>query len=284
MKMKISILIACTMVITLLSACSVDINGDKLNLDGNISYTGGTYLTAEENFAQNSDGVKTLELVNGAGNINITSSNSKDVVVKITKKVKGTDEKTKQEIMEKIKIKMDKSGDKLTLSARSGDESGSYIWDWVSKLYKSVNVTVDYDIKVPEGVKIYKLDNNAGNTGFDNIAGQINIKQNAGDIKLTGVALEGNSSFNMNAGNINADASVDKADEVKIIGTAGNINIKIPASSRVSLETRLTAGNLTGSLLSGTSIKSGTIKQEINGGGTRLIVNLTAGNVIIDSK
>ena len=281
MKTKISVMLVCTMAIALLSACSIDINGDKLNLGGNISYTGGTNLIEEENFVQNSDGVKTLEIVNSAGNINITRSDSKDVVVKFAKKVKGTDEKTKQEIMDNIQIKMDKSGDKLSLSARSRDENGSYIWDWASKLYKSVNVTIDYDIKVPEGVKIYKVDNNAGNTGFDNISGEIDIKQNAGQITLTGVSLEGNSSFNMNAGNINMDAAIDKADEVKINGTAGNINIKIPSASKINLETTLTAGNLSGSFLSGTSIKSGTFKQEINGGGTKLIVTLTAGNVIM---
>lgn len=284
MKKIISIIIVCTMAFVLLSACSIDINGDKLNLDGNISYTGGTYLTEEENFAQSGDGVKTLEIVNSAGNINITRSDSKDVVVKITKKVKGTDEKTKREIMDNIKIKMDKNGDKVSLSARSGEESGSYIWDWVSKLHKSVTVTIDYDIKVPEGVKIYKVDNDAGNTGFENIAGEIDVKQNAGEIKLAGVSLEGDSSFKMEAGNINMEASFDNADEVKINGTAGNININIPSSSRIDLETGLTAGNLSGSFLSGTSIKSGKFKQEFNGGGTRLQVTLTAGNVIIDSK
>lgn len=284
MKTKISILIVCTLVFALLSACSIDINGDKINMDGNISYTGGTNLIEEENFVQNTEGVKTLEIVNNAGNINITRSDSEDVVVKFTKKVKGTDEKTKREIMDNIQIKMDKNGDKLTLSARSRDDNGSYVWDWARKLYKSVNVTIDYDIKVPEGVKIYKVDNNAGNTSFDNIAGELVVKQNAGEIKLVGVDLEGNSSFNMNAGNINMDALIDKADEVKISGTAGNINIKIPAASGMDIETKLVAGNLSGSFLSGTSIKSGTFKQKINGGGTRLLVNLTAGNVIIDGK
>lgn len=284
MKAKVSILIVCAIVLTVLSACSIDIIGDKLNLDGNISYTEGTNLIEEENLAQNAEGVKTVEIVNNAGNINITRSDSDDVVVKFTRKVKSTDEKTRKEIMDKINVNIDKNGDKIILSARSSDESGSYIWDWVSKLYKSSNVTIDYDIKVPAGIKIIRVDNNAGNTAFDTVAGEINVMQNAGEITLTGVSLEGKSSFSMNAGNINMEASIDKADEVKVNGTAGNINIKIPEASRFELETKLLAGSLSGSFLAGTSIKSGTYKQEVNGGGKRLLVTLTAGNVIIDGK
>jgi hypothetical protein len=284
MKAKICLMAVSVITAIFLGACSVNINGDRLDLDGSISYTEGTSLIEEENLAQNADGVKTLEIVNSAGNINITRSDSRDVAVKFTKKVKGTDENEKKKIMENIYLKMDENGDRLTISARSGDESGSYIWDWVSRLYKSANVTIDYDIKVPEGVKVYKIDNNAGNTAFDKVAGEIDIKQNAGEISLNEVSLEGDSSFNMNAGNINMDAVVDRADEVAVSGTAGNIGIKIPGASRIELETRLMAGKLSGSFLSGTSIKSGTFRQEFNGGGTRLLVTLTAGNVIIDAK
>lgn len=284
MRAKICIPVAASMLMALLGACTVNVNGDKINLDGNISYTEGTNLTEEENLTQDAGDVTALEIVNSAGNINITRSDSNNVSVKITKKVKGTDENEKKEIMGNIKIEMNKDGDKLTLSARSKDESGSYIWDWVSRLYKSVTVTMDYDIKVPEGVRVYKIDNTAGNTSLDAVSGEISIKQNAGDIRLTGVSLEGNSSFAMNAGNIELDAAVNRAEEVKVAGTAGNINIKIPEGSGVDLDTNLLAGNLSGSFLSGLSIKSGSYKQEINGGGTRLLVTLTAGNVIIDGR
>lgn len=284
MKKKISILILCFMLTLLASACTIGLDGNKIDVGGNISFTEGTLLTEEEDISQNAEGIKTLEIVNNAGNIKVLHSDKSDITVKLTKKVKGTDEVLKKETMENIKVNLDKKSDKLTVSARSKDDSGSYIWDWVNKLKKAVNVTIDYEVAVPDDVKIYKVNNNAGNMSFESISGEMNISQNAGDIKLVGVNLLGKNSFTLNAGNINMDMTIDKTDEIKVKLTAGNINISIPEDSKFELDSKLVAGNLSGSFLKETSIKSGSLKQEFNGGGTKLTVNLTTGNATIDSK
>lgn len=284
MLRKLNMVLVLIISVLLLGGCSININGDKVDLNGSISVTSGTTLSEKDSLVQNADGINTLEIRNNAGNIDITRGESANLSIEFEKKVKGSNEEVKKDIMKNIKISIDKNGDKFVLTAKTRDNGGSYLWDWVENLYKGVNVSIDYKIQVPDNIKVYVVNNNAGNIGFDSVSGEITADQNAGNITVRGVSLEGKSSFKTNAGNIDLGIEIDRALEVNAGSAAGNIMLTLPGQSKFSLESRLTAGNLSGSFLSGTRVNSGTVKQEFNGGGTKVLVTLTAGNVTINKK
>jgi hypothetical protein len=259
-------------------------DGSGTNWEKGASATSGTYLIEEQQMENSADGIKALEVINTAGNIKVLHSGSGQIDIKAVKKVRGLDEKSKKEIMEKIDIKVEKVGDKLKIHAVTSEDRTVNLWNWVEKLNKGLNVNIEYEIKVPDGIKAYNIDCNAGNTTFEAIQGEVRVKQNAGTVTFEKVILNGSSSIDMNAGNVIMDANIDNATAVTIKGNAGNVNVKLPEKTAFSLETRLAAGNISGDFLSGTRVVSGTLKQEFNGGGTKLTVNLAAGNVIINKK
>ncbi len=283
--MKKNILaVSITLALLLTTACSLNVGGDRLNFSGNVSYDKGTTLTEEQNVARNAAEVEKLEISDTAGNITVKTTTSGDISIKAIKKVKGTNEETKKEIMENIDIVVEENGNSLSVHPSTRDGKKDDLWKWVGQLYKGSEVTVDFELEVPENIKVYTVDSNAGNIAFEDVNGEIGIKSNAGNVDLTGISLEGSSDIQINAGNINLDADISKASKLSVVNTAGNVKLSLPANSAFDLTAKLTAGNISGSFLSGTHIISGKITKKINEGGTDVNVTTVAGNVTIDSK
>jgi hypothetical protein len=283
--MKRSIL-AVSIVLALLftTACSLNVGGDRLNFSGNVSYDKGTTLTEEQNIARNAAETEKLEISDTAGNITVKASTSGDISIKAIKKVKGTNNEIKKEVMENIDIVVEGSGNKLSIYPSTKDGKKDDLWKWVERLYKGTQVSIDFELEVPENIKVYAVDSNAGNISFNDVKGEIAIKSNAGNVDMNAVSLAGSNDIEINAGNVSIDADISKASKLTLVNTAGNITLKLPANSEFDLMAKLTAGNVSGSFLSGSHIISGTVKKKINGGGTEVHVTTVAGNVTIDSK
>lgn len=282
--MQKRMLLILILIALLMTACSVNVGGDRVNFNGNVSLDKGTYLTDEQDMTRSAVDVEMLDISNNAGNISVKKSTSSDISIKVIKRVKGTDEDVKKEIMENIDIAVDGSGNKLSVYPSTKDGKKDDLWKWAERMYKGAQVNIDFELEVPENIKVYEVNNNAGNISFDAIAGELDIVQNAGDINLNEVALTGTSSIRINAGNVIIDADISKAKKLSIVNTAGNVKLEMPKNSAFDLEAKMTAGNISGDFLSGTKINSGTYKQQINGGGTKVIVTTVAGNVTINSK
>jgi hypothetical protein len=284
-EMKRNILVASiALALLLTTACSLNVGGDRLNFSGNVSYDKGTTLTEEQNVARNAAEVEKLEISDTAGNITVKTSTSDDISIKAVKKVKGMNDEIKKEVMANIDIVIEGNGNSLSVYPSTKDGKKDDLWKWVERLYKGTHVTVDFELEVPENIKVYTVDSNAGNISFSEVNGEIAIKSNAGNVDLTGVGLTGSNEIGINAGNITLDADISKASKLEVVNTAGNVTLNLPANSAFDLTAKLTAGNVNGSFLSGTHINSGTIRQKINGGGTEVNVTTVAGNVTIDSK
>lgn len=283
--MKRNILVvSIALALLLTTACSLNVGGDRLNFSGNVSYDKGSTLTEEQNIARNAAEVQKLEISDTAGNITVKKSTSDDISIKAIKKVKGTNDEIKKEVMANIDVIIEGSGSSLSVYPATKDGKKDDLWKWVERLYKGTQVTVDFELEVPENIKVYTIDSNAGNISFNDVDGEIDIKSNAGNVDLAGVGLAGSSDIEINAGNVNLDADISKASKLTVVNTAGNVTLKLPANSAFDLTAKLTAGNVSGSFLSGTHINSGTIRQKINGGGTEVNVTTVAGNVTINGK
>jgi hypothetical protein len=284
-EMKRSILVvSIALALLFTTACTLNVGGDRLNFSGNLSYDKGTTLTEEQNIARNAADTEKLKISDTAGNISVKASTSGDISIKAIKKVKGTNDEMKKEVMENIDIVVEGSGNSLSVHPSTKDGKKDDLWKWAERLYEGTQVTVDFELEVPENIKVYTVDSNAGNISFNDVNGEIAIKSNAGNVDLNLVTLTGSSDIEINAGNINIGADISKASKLTVINTAGNVTLKLPASSEFDLMAKLTAGNVSGSFLSGTHINSGTVRQKINGGGTEVNVTTVAGNVTIDSK
>lgn len=276
--------VSLAMALVLMTACSLNINGDRVNLSGNVSIDKGTTLTEEQNIARNVKDIKVLEISDTAGNISVKGTTSGDISIKAIKKVKGTNNKIKEEVMKNIHITVVGTGSKLSVYPSTKDGKEDDLWRWVERLYKGTQVTVGFELEVPENIKVLTVKNNAGNIDFNDMKGEINIRNNAGNIDLNGVSLTGSSNIQLNAGNVNIDSDISKAAKLTVVNTAGNVTLKLPKESEFDLTAKLTAGSIGGSFLSGSHINSGTFRQKINGGGVEVNVTTVAGNVTIDSK
>lgn len=283
MDKKILIIVV-FIILLLMSGCSVNVGGDKINFTGNIALDKGTTLTEELNTARNAAEVERLDISNNAGDITVKRSSADDISIKAVKKVKGTNEDIKKEIMQNIDIIVDNDGNKLSVYPSTKDGKKDDLWKWVDRLYKGAQVTIDLELEVPDNVKVYNVSNNAGKISFEEIAGELDLEQNAGNISLKDVSLTGSNNIKNNAGNINISADINKAEKLSINSTASNIKLELPEKAAFELEIKLNAGNISGDFLPGTHVNSGTFKQQINGGGTKVIVTTVAGNVIINNK
>lgn len=58
------LIIALLIILLLMSGCSVNVGGDKINFTGNIAVDKGTTLTEEQNTAQNAAEVERLDISN----------------------------------------------------------------------------------------------------------------------------------------------------------------------------------------------------------------------------
>ncbi len=283
--MKKYILLSAVLVSLVLStACTIDVGGDRVNFDGNISVDKGSTLKEEKNIGRNAADIEKLELKNTAGNISIKTTSSEDISIKVIKNVKSTDENVKAKILQNMDVAVIADRKKLSVYPVTADGKKNDLWKWVEQQYKGAQVSIDFEVEVPEHIKFYTIKGNAGNINMESVTGQVTIEQNAGNVDLKDVKLNGTSDINVNAGMVTIDADIGKADKLAVSNTAGQIRMILPADSGFDLEAKITAGNIGGSFLSGSKLNSGTLKQQINGGGTKVIVTTVAGNVTIDSK
>lgn len=277
-----------------MTGCSVTINNHEYDI--------GTYVTAEDKLTENVKGMEKFEISNGAGNISIVKSGGEDIRLSVTKKVRGSNEKKKKEILDNIKINITKENKKVIIEAKTKKDGNSDFWKWKEQNYKVYNVTIDYTLEVPEYFNSYAVENGAGNTELQGTTGDVSIKNGVGDIRLkdmeatlilnlgtgnitgTGITLKDMNSVNLGAGNVTLDANVDGAKQVNIDNGMGNVTLNLPKESKVSLNAGVGIGNISGSFINESKTFSGSIRGDYNGGGTDVRVKAGTGNVTIDSK
>jgi hypothetical protein len=283
---RFSIILICIIVFAIMCGCTVEINGHNVietrGRDGGSSYAGGTDINVEESASTNLDGIEIIELSNDSGNIKILRTDKNEISVRAEKKLRGFNESKKGEILENMKLSLTKKG--KTLEVDVLDKNGAGVWDWKKMNFKSLHLTIDYTIEIPDRINEYDLKDGAGNIKIQDLTGVLSISNGAGEIELENMVLKEKSDIHLGAGNIKVNADIKDAKELSINNGAGNISLKLPESSKFNLESSVGIGNLSGNLLGDTRVFIGSIEREINGGGAMLKVKTGIGNISIDKK
>ncbi|WP_223066079.1 DUF4097 family beta strand repeat-containing protein [Paenibacillus caui] len=223
----------------------------------------------KETQTQTLDEVNELTLINGMGDIKISPGKNGEISVLAVKRVRTKDRAIKNEIMDNILIEQELQRNTVLIHAVAKDHSD--LWEWKQNHYQSVNISVDYEVKIPQGVKVYTVQNGMGDIKMDDIEGAVQIQNDMGEVKLSKVILEGECSVTTNLGNINLNVrNMEQANAIRLASDLGNINIKVPGKARYNLETKIS--------------NDASKKQTVSGGGTDLTAVADLGFIKVNGK
>lgn len=168
-----------------------------------------------------------LQVNNSYGNLNITSWNENRVVIEVNIKTNGNNEEKVQKKLDEISVDFEASMDRVSAETIFNAKNNTWGWSWGNN--NSVNMQVNYTIKVPIKNNI-DLSNDYGNILLDRIDGHAKINCDYGRLEL-GELHGRNNQLNfdytskstiayINSGEIRADYSGFA------IGKAGNLIVK----------------------------------------------------------
>ncbi|WP_027628170.1 hypothetical protein [Ruminiclostridium cellobioparum] len=309
MKKRYFSFIALTMISVVLivsAGCGVRINGKEYELykssqsdkkNNNIFSGIGSESTYTQNISQDKIEGEELKVETNAGNIDIRKNDSSQISIKANKKVRGTSEESKKIILENMVISLEQDGKEVLVAVKTKD--GENFWDWQKDNYKTYQITINYDIKVPESIKGLSLSTGAGNiqaeAGVDKVkadtgAGNIDLKgmnaqfdvsTGAGNIDIHNSGAKGDCKLSTGAGNVDFKGKLDDLSVFDASTGMGNVDFRVPAETEMSLDASTGVGILEGSFISSKDDKFH-FKGDINGGGPSVKLSTGVGNVSVD--
>ncbi len=311
MKKRYFTFIALSLVFLMLmaaSGCGVRINGKEYEFyksdssdvkKNNIFNAVGTKISEQQEITQ--DGLKGDRLVvsTGAGNIDITEGGASEIIVKAEKIVRGASEESKKTIIKNMIVSVEDKGGKVEVDVKTSD--GKDFWEWQRDNYKTYQITINYDIELPDNIKAVSLSTGAGNilvegkpekveasTGAGNVdinamKAKFNISTGAGNITIKDSSAKGDCELSTGAGNVDFIGEVNEVDDFKASTGMGNVDFRVPADSKMTLDASTGLGNLSGSFITSKESKSH-FKGDINGGGSDIELSTGVGNVSVDEN
>lgn len=214
--MRKLIVVFCLLVILILSGC----NETKIN-DSIVESLG----TQDE-----------LVLKNRIGKIKIVQSESDKIAVNTIKKAKSDDNDKEKEIIDNIGIRVDKDGNKIIIKEYLKSDAQKNLWEWIQKEYGSVNVSIEYNVEIPNKFRLINISSDIGDIEVQNLKGEFAVSNNIGDITLNDVDINGNSNILSNLGSVSVNAQkIDGAKEINITSRVGDVDLNVPENSKYNL-------------------------------------------------
>lgn len=285
-------IIAMTLLFAMLSlstGCGVRINGKEYELfsveeNDKANVISAIGSEASEGFVSSVDreNAEKLELDNNAGNIKIKKSDNSQIKIVAEKKVRGASQNDKNTVLENMNIAIKRDGKVVRVIAET--KNNRDFWSWLKNEYKAFQVTINYTISLPEGVKTIDVTTGAGNVDVDDLSAELKLDTGAGNVDIDKVIGLGSNEISTGAGNINFDGNIDDLESFKASTGAGNINFEVPEDSRMSLKANTGIGVLTGSFIKKNSNIKLSFDEDINGGGPKVELSSGVGNIKVDKK
>jgi DUF4097 and DUF4098 domain-containing protein YvlB len=219
-------------------------------------------------------GIPSLTVRNNAGNVVLHPGSEDQILVLVTKRVRGFLSTSSEADLEKVHVDVKQNANSVAVDAE--------VDRW--SLFKQV--TIDLDISLPPTVTRLDLKLNAGNLEVEGISGVIKAKVNAGNLDvLAGATLADGSRLAANAGNVTVRAALASGSSIEAEVNAGNLRVHLPKETAVYLDARTTAGNVE---VSGWPVKStrnfasasatGALAENAKG---TLTLRSNAGNIVL---
>ena len=310
MKKRYFSIIALSMISVMLivsSGCGVRINGKEYELykssqsdrKNNSILSGiGSESTYTQNISQDKVEGEELKVETSAGNIDIKQTGGSQIVIKADKKVRGTSAENKKLILENMVVSLEQNGKEVLVAVKTKD--GENFWDWQRDNYKTYQITINYDIKIPESIQGLDLSTGAGNikagvkaekvkanTGAGNIDlkdmdAEFDISTGAGNIDIDNSAARGNCKLSTGAGNVDFKGKVNDISGFDASTGMGNVDFRVPEDTKMSLDASTGVGVLEGSFADTRPDDKFHFKGDINGGGPSVKLSTGVGNVNVD--
>ena len=173
----------------------------------------------------------TILINNKAGSLRLRAGQENQVSIITTRRGYLSSQRLDREAS--IEYKQDSSTN--TVSARVND------WKPFGKN------AIDFEIVVPPQAHL-ELTTSMGNISVQNVAGQVNLRSDAGSISATQVTLHGKSRLRTNAGSINFTGDLDVTGSYKLATDLGAINATLTPDSSFSLDAQTDLGTVSTNL------------------------------------
>lgn len=271
------------------AGCGVRINGkdyeffkSSQNDKKNILESIGEEITNNQTISQDKLEGEVLKVSSNAGNIDIEKTNNSKIEIKVDKKVRGASSETKKLILDNLIVSLENSGKENRIAVKTKD--GKDFWDWQQDHYKMYQVTLNFDIKLPEKIKVINASTGAGNIDVNGVSAELSLNTGAGNVDVNNTSAYGVSKLSTGAGNIDFDGNIDKAGSFEASTGVGNVKFEVPESTKMSLDAGTGVGVLNGSFVKTDDSNKFHFKGDINGGGPSVKLNTGVGNVRADNK
>lgn len=268
------------------TGCGVSINGKDYtffetpkNEDINILDGLGSQESRNQDLTEDVKDGSSLEVSIPAGNVDIRKSSDSNIEIRADKKVRGANNDTKQLILDNMNLYLNRNGEDIKVDFKTKD--GSDFWKWQKENYKTYQISISYDIKLPENIKALKIDDGAGNISISETNASYLLNTGAGNVEIKDAFAIGESEISTGAGNINIKTRLDNFESFKVNTGAGNISLKVPEDCKMELSVDTGVGNVSGSIIKSNDMKNHSHK-EINGGGSEVKLNSGVGNIDVD--
>ena len=235
-----------------------------------------------------SDGVSIVVVKAVSGSVTVSSWERAEVLVKAHKRVKADSDEKAQEYADKIKVEVQRIEDRIEIETQQS---------LLPSLLSGADVSVDYDISVPEDINldientdgsIYVTGNRGsekistidGNIELKDIAGSVSARTIDGDIHVEAL-FDAESSFGTTNGSIDICIGDDFSVPISAHTISGDINITIPAGFSANIEASALTGQVSCDFPVDGTAKERSMRGSIFGGGPLLKLTAIDGKIAI---
>jgi DUF4097 and DUF4098 domain-containing protein YvlB len=202
-------------------------------------------IDAEKYFFQyerelQTSGKAILILTNQIGQVTIRSHEGPTAVIKATKKIQVGKEKEANEILDNIDVRVEQSGDKITVTTNIGEvpEGKKSLWrKLLGGTEENPLLAVDYEITVPKQCEL-TVSNQSGSVTIDDVTGAVSLQTSSGSGSLsniTGAVTVTGSGGQMTLQQITGDVTVATSNG-PVSATSITGNVSISASGKIAVQ------------------------------------------------
>lgn len=290
MKKRYFSFIAIIMVLAmfiLAAGCGVRINGKDYELfrvddkDKNGILNGlGTEMSRDQELIEERQDSLHLTISNSVGEIEIKRSDVDSIKINAKKRVKGSSDETKNNILDNMNIKLERNDNEIKVVVKTKD--GEDFWKWQSETLKVYSPSIDYEISIPEEFNELNVTSGVGDIRISNMTAELTVTTGVGEIKLKEVNALGDSAIKSGTGDITFEGNIDRVNSFDATTGVGEVSFKVPESTKMSLKANTGVGSLTGDFIKVSGDFKFKFSGDINGGGPSVNLKTGVGDVKAD--
>ncbi len=237
-----------------------------------------------------------LQIHNKNGNISVAGWPRNEVRIQVTRVVRAANQDKAEQLMKELEADVEVHTDRIAIESRVPKLLESIgIWNILGR--KAAQLQIHYDVQVPNDANL-SLDTANGEIRASGVNGRVDAKTQNGDMRVqdvNGVVKLATTNGEISMAGVTNRASarttngsvvarilrISPAGEVKLQTTNGNVQAYLPKDLRATVDAVTTNGQVSIAFPVERQglMTSKTVRGTIRGGGARLTLETTNGNV-----